>query len=135
MSALSEHLSDESILAYRGRRLRAVELLSASQHLAACAACRVRVSPAKHLHDGIEAIRAVLVAEANPAHLTYDEISSYVDGPLRTEDEARVERHARECPACAAELKGIQALRNQLDGPQAKERSRGRLRMLRLMGP
>lgn len=127
MSALSEHLSDENIVAYRGRRLAAAELLSASDHLAACAACRVRVSPPKELHDGFAAIRAVLDAEAHTSHLTYDEIALYVDGQLRTEDGARVERHARDCPPCAADLEGIQALRSELETPRAKERPRGRL--------
>jgi hypothetical protein len=126
VSALSEHLSDETILAYRGRRLAAAELLSASDHVAACAACRVRVSPPKELHDGFEAIRAVLDAEANTAHLTYDEIAGYVDGQLRAEDGARVERHARECLPCGADLEGIRALRRELAAPRAKERPWGR---------
>lgn len=105
----------------------AAELLSASDHLAACTACRLRVSATKELHDGFAAIRAVLDAEANTAHLTYDEIAGYADGPLRTEDGERVERHARECLACAADLEGIQALRNEIAAQRAKERPWGRL--------
>jgi anti-sigma factor RsiW len=124
---MSEHLSDENIEAYRGRRLPAAELLSASSHLAACEACRVRVSSPKELHRGFEAIRAVLDAEANTAHLTYDEIARYVDGQLPTEDGARVELHARECPPCADDIEGIQALRIELDAPPAKQRPWGRL--------
>jgi anti-sigma factor RsiW len=127
VSALSEHLSDENILAYRGRSLAAAELLRASDHLAACAACRVRVGPPIELHHGFEAIRAVLDAEANPAHLTYDEIAGYVDGQLRAEDGERVELHARECLPCAADLEGIQALRHDLAAPPVKEKPWGRL--------
>jgi hypothetical protein len=123
---MTEHLSDEIILAYRRRSLAAAELLSASNHLAACADCRVRVSPPSVLHAGFAAIRTVLVAEANPSHLSYDEIASYVDGKLQSEDVARVELHARECPSCAADLKGIQALRNELEAPPARKSSWGK---------
>src|SRR5437763_1699404 len=123
---MSEHLSDEHIIAYRGRKLAAADLLSASNHLAACATCRARAATPEELHAGYKAIRAVMDAEAGTLHLTYDEIAAYVDGQLRTEDNARVDLHVRECAACAADLEGIQALRRELETSRAIERSSGR---------
>ena len=123
---MSEHLSDGQILAYRERKLAVADLLSASNHLAACVACRARVATPEELHAGLKAIRGVLEVEAGTSHLTYEEIAAYVDGQLRTEDEARVDLHVRDCAPCAADLQGIQALRNELETPRAIEKPRGR---------
>jgi anti-sigma factor RsiW len=114
---MTPHLSEEQVVLYRSRSLAAADLLTVSHHLAECEACRDRIATPIELYTEMEGFRAVLDVEAFNPHLTYDEITEYVDGRLAGEDAAEIEKHVRNCASCAAELTGIEALRRELEVP------------------
>ena len=113
---MTPHLSEEQVALYRGRALAAAELLSASEHIAECEMCRGRIASPNELDVGVEALEAVLAAEAvESGHLEYHEIAAYVDRQLPDEEAAHVEMHARECASCARTLAEIEALRREIE--------------------
>jgi hypothetical protein len=115
-----EHLSQEQIVAYRARSLAAADILSISDHLAECEPCRALAVRDPEVAAGAQAIRATLNPEAREfTHLTYDEIVAYADGQMVAGKAQTVERHARECAACAADLRDIERLRAQIDAGQS----------------
>jgi hypothetical protein len=119
------HLTEAQARAYRDRSLTASDLLLASDHLAACEACRAKISSSEAVHGSVENIRKSLVAEAAiPTHLTYDELAAYVDGTLEKTNASHVERHARECESCGTNLNDLAALKREIKGI-AKERAAG----------
>jgi hypothetical protein len=119
------HLTEAQARAYRDRSLTASELLLASDHLAACEACRAKISSSETVHESVENIRKSLAAEATvPTHLTYDELAAYVDGTLEESNASHAERHARECESCETNLHDLAALKREIKG-LAKERAAG----------
>ena len=118
-----EHLNQEQIAAYRVRSLSAAEVLRISDHLAECVTCRARMAGEAEAAAGVEAIRAVLSSEIRAiTHLTYDQIAAYVDGQMVADEARSVEGHARECAACAADLRDIEGLKAQIDAEPAGTR-------------
>lgn len=113
---MTPHLSEEQVALYRGRALAAAELLRASEHIAECEMCRERIASPNDLYAGVEAMHAVLAAEAvEPGHLEYHEIAAYVDRQLTDDEAGQVEIHARECASCAATLAEIEALKREIE--------------------
>jgi anti-sigma factor RsiW len=111
-----EHLSQEQIASYRACSLAAADLLSISDHLSECEFCRTRVAGPVEVAAGAAAIRATLSSEAGAfRHLTYDQIASLADGRMDPGEAHTVERHARECAACAADLRDIRRLKTQIE--------------------
>ena len=109
------HLTEEQVELYRARSLAAAELIGVSQHIAECEACRARIGSPGELYTGVEAFRAVLEGEAAVAeHLTYHEIAAYVDKQITGEDAAEIEKHARQCQSCAADIAEIEALKREI---------------------
>ena len=122
---MSVHLTEAETRAYRDRSLTASELLLASDHLAACEACRAKISSSEAAHQSVENIRKSLIAEAaTPTHLTYDELAAYVDGTLEETNASHVEGHARECESCGTNLHDLAAFKREIRG-LAKERAAG----------
>ena len=107
------HLSNEQIHAYRQRSLLGKELLDISEHIGTCEACRARlVSPAERA-DRIRTFKLSLQAE--PVHLSYEEVEAYVDGTMAAADRTAAEAHTRACRTCATDLHEILALRRELE--------------------
>src|SRR5205814_1281426 len=102
----------EQIAWYRARSLDAAGLLDASDHLAQCEECRALVFGNARLGADAAAMRRNLRSEAGAStHLTYDQISGCVDGQLTGAEGDAVNAHARECAACAADLREIRQLK------------------------
>jgi anti-sigma factor RsiW len=111
------HLSNEQIQAYRQRSLPGEELLELSEHIGTCEACRARLASPAERADRIRAFQRSLQAE--PVHLSYEELEAYVDGTMAVVDRTAVEAHTRACRTCATDLDEILALRRELEPVRA----------------
>jgi hypothetical protein len=116
---MTDHLSDEQILAYRERALPATELLDVSSHLGGCEACRSRMATPEELDRGVRGWRAALLASAAPVHLSYEELEAYVDERMEVADRGSLESHIRHCRSCAADLAELRTLRAELEAARA----------------
>jgi anti-sigma factor RsiW len=116
---MTAHLSDEQIRGYRERSLAAAELLDVSEHVGACEACRARIDSPGKLEANVRNLRLVLHAAAGPTHLSYEEITTYVDGKMGADDKGVLEAHAANCQHCADDLYEIRMLRSELGAPRA----------------
>lgn len=123
-----EHLTEKQVEAYHTQSLSGDELLGVSEHLVRCETCRARVLGAKDLAAGTGAVYAYLSSEAGAGtHLTYDEIAAYVDGRMGHAEASMVGLHARECGACATDLREIRDLKRLIDRARPAVVGRGRL--------
>jgi hypothetical protein len=123
-----EHLTEKQVEAYHTQSLSGGELLGVSEHLVRCETCRARVLGGKDLAAGAGAVHACLSSEPGAgAHLTYDEIAAYVDGRMGHAEASMVELHARECGACATDLREIRDLKTLIDRARPAVARRGRL--------
>jgi anti-sigma factor RsiW len=118
-----EHLSAEGIERYRQRRLSPAELLVAGDHLTRCEACQQRLAQAHPVAEAVRSVRADLSAEAEaePAHLSYEQVAAHVDGELDEVDREIVEGHLELCPSCAARLEELRAFQALMTTYPAKE--------------
>jgi len=118
---LAEHLNQNQIEGYAGRKLPAAELLSLSDHLGECMECRRQIETALGSDLTFLAVRsevlgadADVVALAERTHLTVDQMTEYVDGVLAGEELQVVEDHLVGCEPCHLAVNDLQAFRNQV---------------------
>jgi hypothetical protein len=110
-----EHLSQKQVEEYFQHQLGAAELLSASDHLAECETCRVRVEGAM---NG-EAAFVALHMDASPTdelsgHLTPEQAADYVDKNLSGETLQIVTDHLVSCEQCVEAIDDLRAFRNEI---------------------
>jgi hypothetical protein len=100
-----EHLTREELKGYGDRTMAASALLNADRHLAGCAVCR------NELRRAVAAppLPTVVMEMAEPVHLTYEEMSAYIDAKVNDAAKGRMEKHVSICRSCAKELKDLQA--------------------------
>ncbi len=113
---MTDHLSDEIVKGYRAKSLPVSELLAVDDHLAECEACRRRAGAdaAGSAWAQIEAqLRAGPVLDVR--HLSYGQISSYVDETLPADQRAAARLHLAECDACTREVKDLQGFAQQFE--------------------
>lgn len=128
-----KHLSQEQIASYHARSLAAVEVLLVSDHLVECEECRSLAPGNSNLAAGVSAVRLRLSLEPEAlrhgtlTHLTYDQIAAYADGKGSRDEARTVNLHARECAACAAEVRELQSLRAEIDARASKTVGANRL--------
>ena len=105
---MTEHLSNQEIEQYRRGLAAAPELLALDEHLAACAACRARAAAMSGTESGLAALVAdYRAAAAEPEHLEYEALATYVDGGLDEVDKEIVRTHLAVCPECALEERDL----------------------------
>ena len=117
---MAEHLSGEQMEQYRKKNLSPAELLEVDRHLGECAECReellreelLKISPTKAL----ESWQSNLDLETE--HLSYEQISDFVDGRLSEIDREIVETHIETCPRCSGELNDLQLFAKQIASEQ-----------------
>ena len=73
------HLTQEELKGYEAGTLAASALVDADRHLAECAACRYELRRAT---GAAPALPSFVVEMAEPVHLTYEEMSAYVDAKV-----------------------------------------------------
>jgi hypothetical protein len=110
------HLNEEWIRKYQSKGLAVQELQAAGRHLGECGTCRrvllARIGPVR-FPDELAEIPETL-------HLSYEQITGYIDGQLRGVDKEHVEAHAFICASCTREIDGLRKLDNQLAMPVAE---------------
>lgn len=118
---MAEHLNQNQIEGYAGRKLPAAELLSLSDHLSECTACRRQIETVVGGDLTFFAIRsevlgadADVVALAERTHLTVDQMAEYVDGVLAGEELQVVEDHLTGCEPCHLAVNDLRAFRDQV---------------------
>ncbi|MGH9768317.1 MAG: zf-HC2 domain-containing protein [Blastocatellia bacterium] len=119
---MSEHLTNNQIEDYGRKKLSAAQLLSVSDHLAGCEACRQQVEMALDGDAAFFALKSeVLGAAVGPlsssagrAHLTFERMAEYVDEALAGEELQLVKDHLSGCGQCAAAVNDLRAFKNQV---------------------
>ncbi len=109
-----EHLTQQQLGDYSRNRLRAAELLAASDHLAECELCR------KGLEDAIDgdaaffAVHAETLGEDAATHLTAEQTADYVDKNLTGEALQMAQDHLSSCESCVFAVEDLRAFRNEV---------------------
>jgi anti-sigma factor RsiW len=119
---LGDHLIQKQIEDYCQQRLAVAELLSVSDHLGECEACRQRIEYAMNGDAAFFALRAEVFGEAadisSPllarAHLTAEQTAGYVDKNLSGEELQTVADHLTICEQCALAVDDLNAFRDQI---------------------
>ena len=106
------HLSERQINNYISHALPPGELLEVDDHLAACGACMRKTAEAQNLTTS--GLQRSLFAAENIEHLSYAQMSDYVDGALADVEREHVELHRDACRTCAAEIEDLVQLRESL---------------------
>lgn len=120
--ALVEHLTQEQFEGYRRRQLEVSELLSVSDHLDVCEACRRSVASAADGDTSFFALRSELfgeTAELSPVegmreHLTAAQTAAYVDGTLSVEELRTASDHLSSCEHCALSIEDLRAFKEEV---------------------
>ncbi len=121
---MSEHVTAQQIEQYRSKGMPPEDLLAFDRHVAQCGKCRDQLA-------GEEPVTALLAglasAAAAPEHLSYDQMTAYVDAKSDDLDREIVESHVELCARCAAELGDLAAFAQRLSaetepGPMESQR-------------
>ena len=99
------HLTQEELKGYETGKLAASALVAADRHLAECSACRYELRRTLAAPE----LPAVVREMAEPVHLTYEEMSDYVDAKVDDAGRERMDAHTSICRSCAKELRDLQA--------------------------
>jgi hypothetical protein len=122
---LSDHLTKHQIEGYGRRALSPVEVLSVTEHLVLCGACRQQVQRALDDDAAYLALRSELFREAEfsssvagRTHLTFGEIAGWLDATLLGEELQVVKDHLTCCQLCELAVNDLRAFKDQvvLDG-------------------
>jgi hypothetical protein len=100
------HLSETQLLDYRNNALSSEELLSVSDHLTSCDACRGKC--------GIPLGAVVWTNEAYSGHLSFAEMAAIANDTPRQIHDKVVEQHLSECDPCALQVRDLVELRRDL---------------------
>jgi hypothetical protein len=97
------HLTLEELKSYRRGAMTGDGLLLTDRHLASCALCQRdlrAVTPGPMLP-------AIAEEMGEPVHLTYEEMSDYLDSKLVEAEKVRIDEHMQICQSCSAELRDL----------------------------
>ena len=108
------HLNQELIEKYQSRNLALEELQAADRHLNGCGICR----RALLARMGLVRLPEELADIQEPLHLSYEQITAYIDGALSGVDKERVEGHTFICASCSREVADLKRLDAQLKAPE-----------------
>jgi hypothetical protein len=98
------HLTEEQLQGYAKRTLASDGLVRTDRHLATCPSCR------RMLRElGASVSLPADVPTVDVLHLTFEQMTAFIDGQTPDAERERVETHALICKQCAQELNGLQA--------------------------
>ncbi len=117
-----EHLNKKQVEDYCRQRLRVAELMSVSDHLGECEACRLRTERAMNGDATFFALRYELLGEAAEissthlvrGHLNAEQTAGYVDRNLSGEEFQVAAEHLTGCEQCALAVDDLDTFRNQI---------------------
>jgi anti-sigma factor RsiW len=105
-----KHVTAEQIEQYRSKGMPSEDLLAFDRHLAQCGECRKQLAN----QERVTALLTGLIAASDaPEHLSYDQMTAYVDAKLGDVDR-EIESHVELCARCAAELGDLAAFAQML---------------------
>lgn len=121
---MSEHVSAQSIEEYCRRELAPAKLLAVDDHLATCNECHQLLLRDENLHPALTVLVEGSTLELEPYddHLTYEQLASLVDGQADEVGKEIANVHLEVCSECAAELKGLYAIRDTVPLPSPEPR-------------
>src|SRR5687767_889670 len=101
---MADHLTEEKIRLFRTGRLASEELLSASDHIAACGTCAALASLENPmLRENISLLRTALSAPPDwEQHLKYQQLEGYANDRLSGNELELAEKHISSCHECEA---------------------------------
>lgn len=119
---MSVHLTQNQIEGYRRQKLLPTELLSVSDHLGDCDACRQQVERAFNGDAAFFALQSEVLSEetknlsssAQEPHLLFEQMAEYVDGMLAGEELQAVEDHLASCERCDWAVSDLRDFRDQV---------------------
>ena len=117
-----EHLTQKQFEDYCRQQLQVTELLSVSEHLGECEACRRRVEDSANGDAAFFALRSEVFGDAaeisaprvDRAHLTPKQTADYVDKNLAGDELQFVADHLTTCHPCALAVDDLRTFRNQI---------------------
>ena len=107
------HLNEDWITKYQSKTLAMDELQAGGRHLTGCGTCR----RALLARTGTLRLPEELTVMPEALHLSYEQISAYIDGQLAGADKERVEAHTYICESCSREIENLKTLDAQLAAP------------------
>jgi hypothetical protein len=102
------HVTDAEIAQFHRRQLPGDALLPLADHLADCDDCRRRVAERGDPATASASLRETLGIGSHE-HISELEIQVFVDGSLDPERRDGISAHLDQCPACAEEVRDLQA--------------------------
>jgi hypothetical protein len=115
---LGEHLTQKQVEDYCLQKLRVADLLSVSDHLGECEACRQRIERAMSGDAAFLALRSKVFGGSaeisSHAHLTAKQTAGFVDRNLSGEELQIIADHLTRCEQCALAVDDLDAFRNQI---------------------
>lgn len=101
---MSGHLSAKEVEKYRKRELLPADLLAFDLHLSQCADCRKQL-PGSNLALAVMADMRMAASAAR--HLSYEQMTAYLDGNADEETCAAIEGHIESCARCAEQWREL----------------------------
>jgi anti-sigma factor RsiW len=119
---LIEHLTQNQIEDFSRQLLHPSQLLSVSDHIDNCEACREQIAMAVHGDAAFFALRSEVFGDvaklSSPrgtrVHPTAQQTASYVDGNLAGEDLQFFSDHLTNCEQCALAVDDLRAFKSQI---------------------
>src|SRR5260221_1175240 len=99
-------------------------MLDVDRHVEQCGECYIELSLEAHVTSFLSLLASAAVA---PEHLSYDQMTAYVDAKSDDLDREIIESHVELCARCAAELGDLAAFAQRLSaetepGPMESQR-------------
>jgi Putative zinc-finger len=121
-----QHLSPDQLEKYRTGKLAGADLMAADDHIAVCPECRNHLSRPLVLESRWRAVAQGILLTAAPEtpHVSYEQLSHYVDGAATPVEAAQLELHIRDCATCRAEMEDLRRFVQELKVRTMPRRSR-----------
>jgi predicted anti-sigma-YlaC factor YlaD len=119
---LIEHLTQNQVEGFCRQKLPRAELLSVSDHMEDCEACRRLIESATNVDAAFLALRAEVfgdtseLASSKPGrtHPTAEQTAGYLDGTLAGEELQMLVDHLTSCEQCVLAIDDLNAFRDQI---------------------
>jgi hypothetical protein len=128
MNRPENHLTDDEIARYSGRKMTPAELLEGDNHLASCAECYRRAQQSQGFDDKLLLASKAFAkaAKYEVTHLTYEQLVALADDQLNDIDREIVESHLEFCAPCEKELNDLLEVKARMAPVSAQVRAPGR---------
>ncbi len=120
---MTGHFSASDITQYRRGGAAPEELLALDDHLASCGACRALVGEGGQAEAVTSSLRAGLqnTIASDADHLSFENLSGYVDGSLDSVEAEMTESHLAVCRDCEVEARDLAGFREAASPQFTKE--------------